>query len=85
MPFNPSAIDGALEIARSEEVNPNDIDQVTVHTSRQPWKRRICLCPQDGPANGLRYSIPYAVAVALLRRKVILSDFDANKLGIRRS
>lgn len=76
-----AAIDGALEIVRSEKIKPDDIESVNVYASAEtmekvgrPFEIRT------NPQVDAQFSIPFTVAVALLRGKVLLSDFEVENI-----
>jgi 2-methylcitrate dehydratase PrpD len=69
-------IDGALQLAAEHDINPDDIEKVTVFTNERvidtaggPFVIRT------NPEVDAKFSIPYTVAVALTRKKVTLEDF----------
>ena len=70
-------IDGALSLAAQHNLKPGDIDEVAVGTNQivletagKPFVIRT------NPAVDAQFSIPYVVAVALTRRRVVLDDFE---------
>ena len=69
-------IDGALKLAMKNDIHPGDIAEVIVFTNERvidtagkPFVVRT------NPEVDAKFSIPYAVAVALTRKKVTLDDF----------
>jgi 2-methylcitrate dehydratase PrpD len=69
-------IDGAIQLASEYHINLDDIEEVTVFTNERvidtagrPFVIRT------NPEVDAKFSIPYAVAVALVRKKVTLADF----------
>ena len=69
-------IDGALQLAADKQINPDEIDDVTVFTNERvidtaggPFVIRT------NPEVDAKFSIPYTVAVALIKRRVALDDF----------
>lgn len=69
-------IDGALMLATENNIRPEDVAGVTVFTNERvidtagkPFVIRT------NPEVDAKFSIPYAVAVALARKKVTLDDF----------
>lgn len=75
------AIDGVLEIVRSEQIRSDDIESVTVYTSAATMEKvgqpfEIGTNPQIDS----HYSIPFSVAVALLRGRVCLGDFEVDNV-----
>lgn len=70
-------IDGALSLAEQYDLKPGDIDEVVVNTNQivletagKPFVIRT------NPVVDAQFSIPYVVAVALTRRRVVLDDFE---------
>jgi 2-methylcitrate dehydratase PrpD len=69
-------IDGALMLAGEHDIDPADIEEVTVFTNERvidtaggPFVLRT------NPEVDAKFSIPYTVALALARKKVTLADF----------
>jgi len=69
-------IDGALKLANENDIRPEDIAKVTVFTNERvidtagkPFVIRA------NPEVDAKFSIPYAVAVALIRKTLTLDDF----------
>jgi 2-methylcitrate dehydratase PrpD len=76
-----AAIDAALEVLGSHVIDPDDIQEVAVSVSKMvsdmvgaPFKIR------DNPQVDAQFSIPYTVAVALIRGMVVLRDFTADTI-----
>lgn len=74
--YTHAAIDGTMEIIREHDVKAEDVKSVTVHATKaaydfvgRPFQVR------ENPQVDAQFSIPYTVAVALLRRKVLIEDF----------
>lgn len=73
------AIDGTLRIAQREDLSPDDVERVDV--SVRPFTYSLVGSPfqlRGDPQVDAQFSIPYTVAVALLRRAVCLKDFRAD-------
>lgn len=77
-----SSIDAALEIVRSNQIDPDDVESATVYISDvtmekvgKPFKIRT------NPQVDAQFSIPYTIAVALSREKVVLNDFEPHNVG----
>jgi 2-methylcitrate dehydratase PrpD len=71
------AIDAALSLIREHGIKEKDVKEVEVHTSPvgydtvgHPFEIR------DNPQVDGQFSIPYTVAVAIQRGKVVLDDFE---------
>ncbi len=76
-----AAIDGALEIFRSERIKPDEIEGVNVYISDVTMEKvGIPFEIRTNPQVDAQFSIPYTVAVALLRGRVILSDFEVENI-----
>jgi len=72
-----AAIDAALEVSGSHDIDTDDIKEAEVSVSKMvsdmvgaPFKIR------DNPQVDAQFSIPYTVAVALSNGRVLLSDFN---------
>ncbi|MEA3334083.1 MAG: MmgE/PrpD family protein [Pseudomonadota bacterium] len=75
------AIDSALSLQRSNPININDIENITVNASAmvadmvgKPFKLRT------DPQVDAQFSIPYTVATALIRGKLRLEDFEKEQI-----
>jgi len=75
--FTHTAIDAALDITRRYNIEADQIAEVTVNVSKEAYD----LCePEDVKSNprtivDAQFSIPYTVAVALVKKKVCIDDF----------
>jgi len=70
-------IDAALQLAKEHDLNAEDIKNITVYVGQSPHP--ICE-PLEVKCNprtivDAQFSIPYTVAVALVKRKVGIADF----------
>jgi 2-methylcitrate dehydratase PrpD len=78
-----SAIDGLLSILEDQDLNPEDVDRVTVKVNQQGFNF-VCLplektrVPRSIPE--AQFSLPYAAATALVKRKVFLDDFSEEQI-----
>ena len=75
------SIDAALELYSAHHIEPERIDEVSVHVSKMasdmvgaPFKVRA------SPQVDAQFSIPYTVAVALTKGKVFLTDFISDTI-----
>ena len=76
-----AAIDGALELSRLGQIRPDDIESVTVYASAVTMEKvGTPFEIRTNPQVDAQFSIPYTVAVALLRGKVLLSDFEIDNI-----
>lgn len=72
-----AAIDVALEYVRKNEVQENDIDNITVYVP--PIIHDLVGKPFEigtDPQVDAQFSIPYTVATAIIKKDVFLQDFD---------
>lgn len=74
---NHAAIDGALSLVREYGLQEGDVKEVIVETSREvydtvghPFQIRT------NPQVDAQFSIPYSVAAAIQKGKVVLEDFE---------
>ncbi|HVN97269.1 MAG TPA: MmgE/PrpD family protein [Syntrophorhabdaceae bacterium] len=74
-------IDAALQLAAKERLEPSNVETVTVHVSTTvkeivgaPFAIRV------NPQLDAQFSIPYTVAVALVKGKVTLKDFEPGEI-----
>ncbi len=79
-----AAIDALLDISGEQGLNCDDVDRVTVKINQQGFNF-VCLplektrIPRSIPE--AQFSLPYAVATALAKRKVFLDDFTEEQIG----
>lgn len=78
-----AAIDGALELKRRMQVEPDDIEQVEVATYRAGLEVAHYEEPRT-PAEG-RFSLKYVVASALAHGSVRLAAFEPARLGCEKT
>jgi len=76
-----ASIDAALELRNSQSIDPRAIAEILVHGSKMvsdmvggPFEIRT------NPQVDAQFSIPYTVAVALTRGKVLLGDFSSDSI-----
>jgi len=76
-------IDAALQVVRDHNIRPEDIEEVTVFVNTEPHWLCYPLDLRRRPSEVVhaQFSIPYTVAVAILRGKVTIDDFTPK--GIR--
>ena len=74
-------IDATLSIVQKNDISPEDVKEVIVHVTPnaydlvgRPFKLR------ESPQVDAQFSIPYAVAVAIVRRDVFIDDFFEEKI-----
>jgi 2-methylcitrate dehydratase PrpD len=78
-----AAIDALLDISGEQGLNWDDVDRVTVKINQQGFNF-VCLplektrIPQSIPE--AQFSLPYAAATALVKRKVFLDDFTEEQI-----
>jgi 2-methylcitrate dehydratase PrpD len=78
-----AAIDGLLSILDEQDLSPEDVDRVTVKVNQQGFNF-VCLplektrIPRSIPE--AQFSLPYAAATALVKRKVFLDDFTEEQI-----
>lgn len=72
-------IDCALKLVKEHDIRPEDIQGVTVFLAMVPHPICHPLETKRNPRNPVdaQFSIPYTVAVALVKRQVGISDFTA--------
>lgn len=73
-------IDAALAIAREHNIQPDEIESISAFVNREPHSQLDPLELKRNPRTVVdaQFSIPYTVAVALVRKKVTLADFTAD-------
>lgn len=78
-----AAIDGILDISGEQGLDSDDVDRVTVRINQQGFNF-VCLplektrVPRSIPE--AQFSLPYAAATALVKRKVFLDDFTEEEI-----
>jgi len=78
-----AAIDALLDISGEQGLNCDDVDRVTVKINQQGFNF-VCLplektrVPRSIPE--AQFSLPYAAATALVKRKVFLDDFTEEQI-----
>jgi 2-methylcitrate dehydratase PrpD len=81
-----AAIDALLDISGEENLNSADVDRVTVRVNQQGFNF-VCLpleksrAPRSIPE--AQFSLPYAAATALVKKKVFLDDFTEEEIRNR--
>jgi 2-methylcitrate dehydratase PrpD len=73
-------IDAALHIVREHEIQPDQIDKVTVFVREhgQSLCEPLDKCQSPSTITEAQRSIPYTTAVAIVKKNVVLSDFSEN-------
>ncbi len=75
-------IDATLAIVQEHDIHPDDIEEVIISVGDAP--RPLCqpLEVRRKPTTTLdaKYSLPFTVAVAIVRRKVVIEDFTPDGL-----
>lgn len=76
------AIDAALKLVTSHDVKADEIEEVVVRVSPAAWPQCNPLAEKRRPATIMdaKFSIPFTVALACIRRGVKLSDFTADRI-----
>lgn len=82
--FTNSHVDAALQIAIKEDINPDEIKQITLFYAEDNTKR--CLEPLEMRRNPktmpeAKLSLPFTVAQALAYRKIEIGDFNQAALS----
>ena len=81
--YTHSAVDAALQVAADEDLDPAQVEAVTVFVA--PAQNGVCqpLDVKRRPRSVVdaQFSIPYTVAVALCRRGVVIEDFSPAAIG----
>jgi 2-methylcitrate dehydratase PrpD len=74
---NHTAIEAALSLAREFDINPADVSEIKVYTGAGTYVLCRPLEVKRHPKNtvGTQFSIPWAVATALAKRKASIEDF----------
>ena len=78
-----AAIDGLLSILDEQNLKPEEVDRVTVKVNQQGFNF-VCLplektrVPRSIPE--AQFSLPYAAATALVKKKVSLDDFTEEQI-----
>lgn len=68
-----NGIDGALAIARTNQIQPENIEKVVCRVQSTVFESNRYPIPKDGVEG--KFSLPYCVALALINRKVTPEDF----------
>ena len=78
-----SYVDAVLQILSASDLNPSDVVEVKVVVS--PVNRMLCepLESKQSPTTAIdaKFSLPFVVATALLRGRVVLDDFTPQALS----
>jgi len=76
-----AAIDGALTLVKENDIKPDDVAEVIVYSNAftykvvgKPYEMR------EHPEVDAQFSIPYTVAVAIVRRSVFINDFSEKRI-----
>jgi 2-methylcitrate dehydratase PrpD len=76
-----ASIDAALELSNSQSIAPEAIAEILVYGSKMVSDMvGGAFEIRTNPQVDAQFSIPYAVAVALMRGKVLLDDFSSDKV-----
>jgi 2-methylcitrate dehydratase PrpD len=81
------AIEAALEVVNAHEIDPDDVREITVTVHTRPaWNLCEPFEARSRPRTirDAKYSIPFAVAVAVANRRVALGDFTVESLDDER-
>lgn len=80
--FTHSYIDATLSLVREHDIQPGDVEEITVFVGDRPMNLCQPLEVRRRPKTILdaKYSIPFTVGVAIARRKVILKDYMVESL-----
>ena len=76
-----ASIDAALELLNSRNIDPEAVSEILVYGSKMVFDMvggRFEI--RENPQVDAQFSIPYTVAVALTRGKVLLSDFSSDTI-----
>jgi 2-methylcitrate dehydratase PrpD len=73
-----SSIDASLYLRNVMHIDPNRVVKITCIT--HPQHTKLARFHKPGSAYEGKFSIPYCIAVALLRGKVVLEDFTEGKV-----
>ncbi len=81
--FTNSCVDAALHIARDNDLDPTEVEHITIYYAADDAKR--CVDPIDMRRNPksipeAKISLPFTVAQALAYRKLEIGDFSAEAL-----
>ncbi len=73
-----SYIDATLSLVAESDIRPGDVEEVVVYVGNHGWNLCNPLEARQRPATTLdaKFSIPFTVAVAIVRRKVVLHDYS---------
>lgn len=76
-------IDAALALAKEHNIRPEDVLEITIGVNKDPHPRAYPLEVKCNPRTivDAQFSIPYAVACALAKGKVGISDFTEAAIG----
>ncbi|MBI2906084.1 MAG: MmgE/PrpD family protein [Chloroflexi bacterium] len=75
--LNHTFIDLALELSKQHQIRPEDIQEVVGYVDQEPHMEFHPVAEKQNPKTiaEAQFSIPYCVAVALIRGAVVLDDF----------
>lgn len=76
-------VDAALELERQHHFKPQDIIEVIGYVDEEPYLQFDPLQAKQNPrtANEAKLSIPYAMAVALVKGRVAIADFTERAIA----
>lgn len=80
--LNHTFIDLALALSQEHKIRPEDIEEVVGYIDQEPHLEFQPVEEKQNPktVTDAQFSIPYCVAVALIRGAVVLDDFTASAL-----
>ena len=81
-------IAGALEILSEHEIRPEEISKITIEVNRNAYN--ICYEPREKKVVpktvvDAQFSIPYTVAVSIIKKDVFIDDFTLEAIRTHRS
>ncbi|MBI2907630.1 MAG: MmgE/PrpD family protein [Chloroflexi bacterium] len=80
--FNHTFVDLALSLSREHKIRPEDIEEVVGYVDQEPHMEFHPVEEKQNPRTitNAQFSIPYCVAVALIRGAVTLDDFTESAI-----
>lgn len=72
-------VDGALYLANKFEILPDQVDSVVCYVSPEQARNLRFADPKNG--NEAKFSIPYCIGAALVRRRLSLEDFQDSMIA----
>jgi len=76
-------IDAALELVNEHDIKPEDVQEITVIAGSGSYALCVPLETKSNPRNAVdtQFSVPWAVATAIARRRVSMEDFTEAAVG----